>query len=382
MLKALQRVGLIGWNDFRLQLRNRAAVVWLVVMPLTFVYFMGFANRGPGGPRAPRPQVLVDNQDSGFLGAELLTELGTQGLQTVRPDDPDAKRARRGLRVATNFTAEVVAGRSSRVRFFQVSTDPDLDSALVELRLARALVAVNSLLLQHATRHPGIPPSPESLASLRAEPDLVGVRAGFAGRKPIPTGFNLSLPGVLVMYLLMNLLTFGGAAVAGERRRGVLRRALVYPVSRGVLISGKIAGLMAVAALQSVALLLAGRFLFGVNLGDALGGILLTLLVYSWVAASSGVLIGSVLRSEDKVVGVCVLTSMVFSALGGCWWPLEIVPETAQRVAHCLPTGWAVEALHQLITYGSGLEGALPAVGVLALFGLGANLAAVRFFRV
>jgi ABC-type multidrug transport system permease subunit len=108
----------------------------------------------------------------------------------------------------------------------------------------------------------------------------------------------------------------------------------------------------------------------------------LTLLVLAWVSASIGVLIGFLVRSEDKVVGLCLAIALPAAALGGCWWPLDLAPAFARHLAHTVPTGWALDALHQFITYGAGLDRALPAIGVLALFGLAANLAAARFFRV
>ncbi|MEI6567852.1 MAG: ABC transporter permease, partial [Verrucomicrobiota bacterium] len=117
-------------------------------------------------------------------------------------------------------------------------------------------------------------------------------------------------------------------------------------------------------------------------LGDHLCGILLVLLVYAWVAASLGLLVGSIIQSEDKVVGLCVLSSLTLAALGGCWWPLEIMPDSLKIIAHCIPTGWAMDALHQMITFGGGLPAAAHAIGVLVLFGLGANVLAAKFFRV
>jgi hypothetical protein len=51
-------------------------------------------------------------------------------------------------------------------------------------------------------------------------------------------------------------------------------------------------------------------------------------------------------------------------------------------VAHCLPSGWAMDALHQLISFGGGFAEAKGAIGALALFGLAFNLAAARWFRV
>jgi ABC-type multidrug transport system permease subunit len=94
-----------------------------------------------------------------------------------------------------------------------------------------------------------------------------------------------------------------------------------------------------------------------------------------------GVLIGSLIRAEDKVTGLCVLASLVMAALGGCWWPLEVVPDFAKTLAHTVPTGWALDALHQLITFGAGLETAVRPLAVLAFCAIGANLAAMKWFR-
>lgn len=378
--EALRGALAIGFNDLRVFLRNRSAWIWLVVMPLLFVFFMGYANRGPGAPGNPRPPVLVDPRDPGFLGAAFLEELGAQGLTLLPPEK--AAEAERGVRLGPGFTADILAGRQGTVEVFSVRGAPEMTSLLVEMRVTRALLALNSHLLEHAADHAGAPPTAESLAGLRSRTNPVVLDARFAGRRPIPAGYQLSLPGVMIMYLMMNLLIFGGTAVAAERREGVLRRIASLPVSRGALVAGKVFGLMLLALVQIVLFLLAGRYLFGVRMGDQLPGILLVLAVFAWVAASLGVLVGSVVHSEDKVVGLCLMASLSMAAIGGCWWPLEIVPEGIRTLAHAIPTGWAMDALHQLITFGAGLGAAKKAVAVLAGFGLAANLAAVRWFRV
>jgi ABC-type multidrug transport system permease subunit len=144
---------------------------------------------------------------------------------------------------------------------------------------------------------------------------------------------------------------------------------------------GKVYGLVLLGGLQIAVFLLLGQFVFKVNLGSELPAILLTLVVYSWVAASLGVLVGSLIKAEEKVTGLCVLASLVMAALGGCWWPIELVPDSVKLIAHLIPTGWALDALHQLITFGGGFAAAKSAIGMLVLFGLAANAAAARFFR-
>ena len=95
-----------------------------------------------------------------------------------------------------------------------------------------------------------------------------------------------------MMYLMMNLLIFGGATVAAERREGLIKRFMIHPITRGELVMGKICGLMLLGVVQILFFLAVGKFVFKVNLGANLPGVTLTLLVFAWVAGSLGVLAG------------------------------------------------------------------------------------------
>lgn len=370
----------IGHNDLRLFLKHRSAYVWLFVMPLAFVYFMGFASRGPGDPYNRHPPVLIENQDTNFMGRIFLDELSAQNLWLLNPTNRES--AARVIRIPPDFTSNVLAGTQTRLQFLQRDSTAEADAALIELRLVRALIAINGHLLEAATatNTPGTL-TEDKLHAVMAEPDPVSLSARFAGRKPVPTGFNFSLPGNLVMYLMMNLLLFGGSSVAAERRNGVIRRLAICPVTRAELVGGKIYGLTLLGVVQILFFLAMGRVVFHVNLGANLPAVTLTLLVFAWVAGSLGVLAGSVLAAEDRVIGVCVLASLLMAALGGCWWPLEIGPPELKTIALCLPTGWALQALHQVISFGNGFSAVLKPIAVLLGFGAVANLLAARFFR-
>jgi ABC-type multidrug transport system permease subunit len=377
----MRHVLAIGHNDLRLFLKSKLAYVWLFLVPLAFVYFMGFANRGPGDPANPRPPVVVENLDSGFLGRVFLEVLDAQGMAVVDPTN--RAQAQRGLRVPADFTERILNRQPVKVEFFELAGAGAGDSALIELRVVRAVIAMNSHLIELATRQGETALSSETAwRAVLARENPVRLDARFAGRKPVPSGFNFSLPGNLVMYLLMNLTVFGGTALAAERRNGVLRRFAVQAVRRGELVMGKLYGLMLLGTVQVGFFLLVGRFLFGVPLGTNLPAVLVTLLVFSWVAASLGVLAGSALLHEDRVVALCVLVSLLMAALGGCWWPLEIAPKALKVIAHALPTGWALDALHRLISFGAGWGAVMKPLAVLTGFGALFTGLAARVFRV
>jgi ABC-type multidrug transport system permease subunit len=373
----MKQILLIGHNDLRVFLRAKASYIWLFVMPVLFMGFMGFAVRGPGDPANLRPTVLVDNRDTNFPSKVFMEELGSQGLQVVRPGSSEG--APQSIRVPADFSERILSGRQAKVVFSKKANEVTGESAMVELRLVRALIRINSALLVATTRGE-TNLSEEAVRQAQRAPPLVRLDARFAGRKPMPAGLKFSLPGNIVMYLMMNLLIFGGVSIARARQNGLMRRLACHPLTRARLIAGKIYGLMLLGGVQTVVFLLAGRFLFGVHFGSNLAPILLTVLVYAWVAASLGVLMGSILHNEDKVVGLCVMVALLLGALGGCWWPTEIGPPILHTIAASLPSGWALAALHQLISFGGGFAEIVQPLAMLAIFGLAANgLAAWRF---
>lgn len=422
----------IGHNELRLFLKSRTSYLWLFVLPLAFVAVMGRFSFGDGKSSNRFPPILIENADTGFLGNVFVDVLSAQGLWRLDPLKDTKNKPILTIRVPADFTARVLAKQASNVELVPVPgrNDTQGDALVIEARLLRALVALNSHLLETATTGPSVtnvqlptstlpptvaqaslpaisnsaqtpasaraqpptagteagatrtwPPTEEALRAAMARPALVALEAKFAGRAPIPSGIGFSLPGNLVYFLTMNLLIFGGATVAATRRSGVLKRLLTLPVRRGELIAGQLYGLWLLGAVQIAFLLLAGKLVFGLNVGANLPGVLLVLLVYAWVASALGVLIGSLIDAPDRVVGVCVLASILMAAVGGCWFPLELVPESLRTAGHCVPTGWALDALHRLISFGGDLGSVTKPLAVLFGFGLAATAAAARWFR-
>ncbi|MBN2234089.1 MAG: ABC transporter permease [Opitutales bacterium] len=377
----MRQIWTIAYNDLRIFLRDKSSIVWLVLIPLAFVYFTSFASRPSSDPHDARTKVEIRNLDSGFLGDLFVETLGQQGIQAIEPEGQS--NSQHSIAIPEDFTDKVLDKKVVHIEFM---TGPDGGSeplsALAEASLVRTIIAFNGYLLEHATLHSGEPLTNESMLRIIGTENPVSLQSGFAGKDPIPVGFNMSLPGIIVMYLLMNLLLYGGASMAENRRNGILRRMSVHPLTNTQILFGKLTALMMLACVQIGSMLLFGQFLFGVNIGSQLLPIIVTLLVFSWVSASLGILLGSIIKAEDRVIGISIMIAIPTAALGGCWWPLEIVPDFMQIAAHFTPSAWAMKSLHGLITYGNEWRDVIQWIGVLACFGLVSNLLAIRNFRV
>src|SRR5256885_79561 len=132
----MKRILDIGHTDLRLFLKHRSAYVWLFVVPLAFVYFMGFAVRGPGDPYNRTPPVLIENADTNFLGHLLLDELSAQKMWVLDPTNREA--AARVIRIPADLTENARQLKPTKVQFLERDDSGEADAALIEARLVCA----------------------------------------------------------------------------------------------------------------------------------------------------------------------------------------------------------------------------------------------------
>lgn len=374
-------------TDLRHQLNARETLLWTFLMPIVFFYFIGTVTGGFGGNKdAARTIELVGPADAGFLADQLAHRLADRGYAVERLDAPAATAAGEAaaaepalsLTVPASFSTRVLAGEESRIVF--TTSAAGLDRDLDRLKVGRAVYTVLADLAACAAAD--VTPSPETLAALDARPRALTLAVSAAGKKErIPSGFEQAVPGTMVMFTLLVLLTSGSILLVVERSQGLLRRLGAAPISRGEVVLGKWLGRMALALVQIGFAMLAGALLFKMDWGPDLAMVCAVLVAWAALAASLALLAGSLARSEGQAVALGVLATNVLAALGGCWWPIEITPRWMQALARCLPTGWAMEALHRLVSFQAGAASALPHLLALAAAALVAGWAATRAFR-
>lgn len=167
--------------------------------------------------------------------------------------------------------------------------------------------------------------------------------------------YKYLVPMFVVMFVFFLVLIAGWVFVA-ERRQGTLRRLQTAPLTRGHILLGKMVPFFALSVGQTLFLLIAGRWLFGVRWGpdnwpltQQLAWLLAVVLSTSLAAMGLALLIAAVARSELQVAiygGVLVL---VLAVVGGCVLPREMMPETTQFVTLLTPQGWALDAYRELL---------------------------------
>jgi ABC-type multidrug transport system permease subunit len=184
------------------------------------------------------------------------------------------------------------------------------------------------------------------------------------------------------MFVLIATMTYGAALLAAERNRGLLRRLASSPLTSGELVLGKALGRALLATVQIAVFVLAGLILFRIDWGSSPAGLAAVLAAYAACAAALSLLSGTLFATPEAAAGAGTVSTLVMSALGGCWWPAEVAPAWMRVAGHAFPTAWAMDGLHQVISWGGGLRDVMIPCVVLLTYALSAGtLAAHRLGR-
>ncbi len=366
-------------KDLWLMIRERHTWVWVFLMPIVFFYFIGTVTAGFSGPGPSVERVGLyapDNDD--LLAGQLQRRLEAQGYKVDRVDEQKLLSYTRRIRVPKGFTESVLAGHQVVVKLSR--TGGGLGADYDEIRVKRAAYSVLADLVV-ATKD-GAPPTSAALEKLVAAPRAIALSVVPAGkRKTIPTGFQQAVPGTMVMFLMLVMFTTGGISLQQERTLGILRRLASTPMSRGAVVLGKWSSRFALGMVQIAFAMLAGALLFKVDWGPNLPAVLMLLLAYAALAASAGMILGNFGRTEGQVIALGVITSNLLAMAGGCWWPAEITPLWAQKLGLLVPTGWAMNGLHRLISFGDSPMAVVPHIAAMVAAALAAGWILARKFR-
>jgi hypothetical protein len=108
--------------------------------------------------------------------------------------------------------------------------------------------------------------------------------------------------------------------------------------------------------------------LAGRELSRRVEAALLLVTVFALVGTGVGMLLGAVLGNAEQATSIGPPVGIALGMLGGCMWPLAIVPEPMRVVGHLFPQAWAMDAFIALIAKDAGLAGITRQLAVLAAF--------------
>ena len=396
--RTVRTVGTIATNELRRTARDRVAIFFVVVLPVVIIVIIGSTFGGIEGIDVG----LVDRDDTSASG-ELVDALDrADGVVVERYDSVDAMRrdirtgsVAAGVVVPDGYGDDIARGGDATV---ELIADPTSGAAAAVQSTVRAAIGDQSVQIaaaRFAADGAGeggggggagggdaeYAAAAGEAARLADQVPRAGVRAESIddGDGADLGSFAYTAPANLVLFTFVNTIVVG-AMLANERKQGITRRMLATPHGTGTILAGIGAAKFLFALLQSTLIIIIGASLFGVGWGDPLGAASVVVLFAS-VATAVGLLLGATVTDADQAQSIATPVAIGLGMLGGCMWPLEIVPPLMRAIGHISPLAWAMDAWIALVFEGAGVAAIAGELAVLAGFALVLGLLARASLR-
>jgi len=190
--------------------------------------------------------------------------------------------------------------------------------------------------------------------------------------------------------LLAGLIGYGCAntAFAGlaiqlvlRRENGILKRLRATPLPPSTYVAALLASTLIVFALQTIALLVLGRILYGTPFPHAVGSLVLAVVLGAAVFAALGVATASLIRSGDGSSAVVNFILLPMAFLTGSFGPTRHYPGFLRAIGDVLPLKYFVDLMNAVYLHSHALWTRPGAIGVLAAWGAAGLVVAVLRFR-
>ena len=379
-------VAAIAVNGIRRTVRDRVALFFIVGLPVVIILIIGSTF---GSMQSFQLGLLDD--DGTAASRALARHLDERdGIAIERFDSLDDLRrevrtgsAAVGIVIPAGYGASLDRREGATV---ELIADPTSSSAAAVQASVRAAVGDAGVRIAAATTAARVSGADEATTGALADRLADEVPQAGVRTEPVDTdeevslgSFDYTAPSNLVLFTFVNTMV-AGSLLAIERKQGITRRMLATPHGTGTILAGIGASVLLFSLLQSALIVAIGALVFGVGWGDPLG-VVVVVVLFALVATAVGLLVGATVSDPEQAQAAGVPIAIALAMLGGCMWPLEVVPPVMRTIGHLTPHAWAMDAWIALIFERAVIADLAVELAVLAAFAVGLGLFARRRLR-
>jgi len=398
-MKNLRHIWFIARKDLRLFATDRIALFFFILFPFLFVVMFSFLLSGVGSEDERLELHLVTQEAAGGLSYQIISAMETKDDAQLKPGEPkiiwdkDYNSARQSveneelagfLAFPADFTEGVMMGYGTELEVVTDAEDINTRAALhglargIASRIGSQYVIINAtgeLLGGQVIQEPvtGQDGATQEESLIEFETEKVGeVEAGNAS--------NYVIPGYLVMFVFFAA-ALGSEAIVRERQNHTLERLLATSVKREAILGGIFTGTATKGLVQILIFWAVGILAFKIDFGLSPAAVIILSILMVIMSSAFAIMLATLVRTERSAGSIAVVVSLVLAPLGGCWWPLFILPNWMQFLAKITPHGWANNGFTKLMVFGADFGAAVPDMLALVGFALVFGIIAVWRFR-
>jgi ABC-type multidrug transport system permease subunit len=314
------------WHARNLEfLRDRATLIFTLLLPISLVVGMGFVFGGPA-----RPIFKV-----GIVTSTAIDTSSHPFLQERYIDFVPITNATVGVPKISHQQIDLLLDLQSSPPRYWVNTDSPKGYIVEKLLLAAA---------------PGAQRQQVTGAALRYVDWL--------------------FPGILGMNLMFSCLFGVGYVVLRYRKSGFLKRLRATPLTAFEFLTAQVLSRLCLILLVTTILYVGIGTIIHFHSAGNIGLLILLAVIGALSMISLGLTVAAAISSEELVGGLLNLLSWPMMLVSGIWFSLEGSPRWVQWVAHIFPLTHLLEAARAVMLDGAGLADIAPNLIYLAVTAL------------
>ncbi len=386
----------LALKDLLQIVRDWRAALFLVIMPVGFTLMFGFAFGGFGDGESGDSRLPVGllDQDNGALSPYLFSILENSKAVAIEVIEVDVDEA--GEMVADSelagvvivpqgYSQQFIEGAPDQLHLITDSSSSsgntvqgEIQAAAVRLNSAVKTAAISSEIYDEDTGFTDADQRQEffddtlqrTIQAWNTPPIRIATFQSTAisedpdEEAEIVNAYTQSSPGMMAQFAIAGLMG-ASAVMVIERKNRAMRRLLTTAISRTEILIGHFLAMFVMIFVQVMILVIFGQLLLRLNYVQHVGATLLMAVATALFAASLGLLIGALAKTEEQVIVFAMIPMFVLSGLGGAWVPMEIMPEGFQQFAKLTPLAFVMDGFQDILIRDQGLEAIIINVVVL-----------------
>jgi len=362
--------------------RDRLRLGTFFIMPIFMMIMVGFIF--PSQNTLKNLPIGIANQDSQPTSQkliEIVSSLKLSGeknaffvknyndVETIK-DDIKKQEISGGLAIPSDFSQKIAQNQQTEVIVIEDQSNPQI-SQMVNQILVNIVNGFSSQvglskIDQILVSRQSIPSAP----TISAQSIMAPIQAKLEGIIPgNPNYFEFVAPGIMAMVVMTAVLTGLAASISREKEQGTLDGILISPINRLAIILGKALSQSIRGLIQGAIVLLLAYFLFGVTIhGNILLVFFLLLLgIFSFVGL--GILVSAIATEQETATQLLFMFQFPMLFLSGVFFPILMMPNIMQKIAHVIPLTYAITALRKVMVLGAGFNAVRTEFLILLIFG-------------
>jgi ABC-2 type transport system permease protein len=343
--------------NFRMIVRNRTAMFFLLGFPLLFMLLFGYLF----ADGETRLQVGIAGEDVSPAAAAIAEQMEqTDGFEVYRGElESELAEVEDGNRTVVLAFSEATGDAGLNADIYVNQANPQF------AQIGRS--AVEQFLLQAELEMAGQTRMIESTVA-----NIEGDEFRF---------IEFFLPGVIGISLMVNGIQSLSTTFVGFREKGILRRIKATPFPLWQFILSRITTQLLIAVVQTVILVAVAILLFGVQLSASYPAALVLVVMGAFAFLSIGFVISAFAENTDVADSAGTLVTIPMMFLSGVFFPVDNAPAVLQPLIQVLPLTYLVDGLRTVMIDGGTLADVWLEMAILAGTAVIGFLISVRFFR-